>query len=333
MTENNAVGVDSLRKMLDLLADGQFHSGEELGLLLGVSRAAAWKQLQKLEGLGIALLSVKGRGYCIDGGLDLLDLTKIISRVNSSLPLKLSLFPQIDSTNSYLMRHKNPAMQVCLAESQTAGRGRRGREWVSPFAQNIYCSLGWGFEGGVVALEGLSLVVGLVIVRTLQRYGVSGLSLKWPNDVLYQDQKLAGILIEMTGDPAGYCEVIIGVGINVAMGDDPARAIEQPWIDLRSILAQQGLPYISRNLLVATMIDELVSVLNGYEQMGFIHYCAEWSSFNAHAGQMVELRNGSLVRTGVCLGVSEVGALMLETSQGMEVFHGGELSLRRAHDS
>lgn len=330
MTENDALEPDSLRQILDLLADGQFHSGEELGVLLGVSRAAVWKHLQKLESLGIKLLSMKGRGYCIDGGLDLLDLKKIYAKLTSPLALKLTLFPRIDSTNSYLMRHENPIMQVCLAESQSAGRGRRGRVWVSPFAQNIYCSIGWGFDGGVAALEGLSLVVGLVIVRVLQGYGVTGLELKWPNDVLYQDKKLAGVLIEMTGDPAGYCQVVIGVGINVAMGDSQANAIAQPWIDLRSILEQQKLPYISRNLLVANLLDELALVLNGYEQAGFAGYCAEWQSFNAHAGQMVELRNGNLVYSGVCLGISEMGALILETAQGREVFHGGEISLRRA---
>lgn len=330
MTENNILEASSLRQLLDLLSDGQFHSGEELGILLGVSRAAVWKHLQKLESLGIKLLSIKGRGYCIDGGLDLLDLNKIQTNLTSSLPLKLTLFPQIDSTNSYLMRRENSTMHVCLAEFQSAGRGRRGRVWVSPFAQNIYCSIGWGFEGGVAALEGLSLVVGLVIVRTLQRYGVSGLELKWPNDVLYQDKKLAGVLIEMTGDPAGYCQVVIGMGINVAMGDDQAHAIGQPWIELRSILERQGLPYISRNLLVAKLIDELMLILNDYEKTGFVGYCAEWQSLNAHAGQVVELRNGNLVCSGLCLGVSGVGALILETEQGREVFHGGEISLRRA---
>jgi BirA family transcriptional regulator, biotin operon repressor / biotin---[acetyl-CoA-carboxylase] ligase len=123
------------------------------------------------------------------------------------------------------------------------------------------------------------------------------------------------------------------VGINVAMADDQAYAIEQPWVDLRSILEQQGLPRISRNLLVATLIDELVQLLHGYEETGFAGYCAEWQSFNAHVGQVVELRNGNLNCSGVCVGVSEVGALILETARGREVFHGGEISLRRTHDS
>jgi len=327
--DSNTLESGSLRQILNLLADGQFHSGEELGLLLGVSRAAVWKHLQKLEGLGVRLLSVKGRGYCVEGGLDLLDAEKIKAHLSTSLPLNLNLFAQLDSTNTFLMRHDNPALQVCLAESQNAGRGRRGRAWVSPFAQNIYCSMGWGFEGGVAALEGLSLVVGLVIVRTLQQFGISGLELKWPNDVLYQDQKLAGVLIEMTGDPAGYCQVVIGVGINVAMNDDQSPSITQPWIDLRHIFAQQMLAEVSRNLVVVALIDNLVLMLSTYEQMGFAHYCAEWQAFNAYAGQRVELLNGNLVRSGICLGVGDAGALVLETAQGVELFHGGEISLRR----
>lgn len=333
MNESEAAAGGALRQILSLLADGQYHSGEELGDLLGVSRAAVWKHLQKLDNLGITVKSIKGRGYCIDGGLDLLDLKKVAEHMNSALPLKLNLCTQIDSTNSHLMRQESVAMQVCLAESQSAGRGRRGRTWVSPFAQNIYCSVGWGFEGGVAALEGLSLVVGLVIVQVLQRYGASGLKLKWPNDVLYQDQKLAGVLIEMRGDPAGYCEVVIGVGINIKMNVNSAHAIEQPWTDLSCICAKQRLLPISRNQLVASLIDELALMLAGYEQAGFARYCSEWGAYNAHAGQMVELLNGNHVQAGICSGVNEVGALELETKQGKQVFHGGEISLRRIHDS
>ena len=329
MSDSNNLEVSSVRQILLLLADGNFHSGEELGLLLGVSRAAIWKHLQKLEGLGVKLVSIKGRGYCVEGGLDLLDFDSIASQLDSSLPLKLHLFPHIDSTNSYLMRHESPALNVCLAESQSAGRGRRGRAWVSPFAQNIYCSIGWGFDGGVAVLGGLSLVVGLVVVRALQRFGVTGLELKWPNDVLYQDRKLAGVLIEMTGDPAGYCQVVIGVGINVDMADDASLTITQPWIDLREIVDQQKLSRISRNELAAALIDELVKVLSDYEQQGFASYCAEWESFNAHTGYMVELINGSNISSGVCLGVNEIGALVLETSTGKETFQGGEISLKR----
>lgn len=326
--EINALDSGSLRQILNLLADGHFHSGEEIGLLLGVSRAAVWKHLQKLEALNVGVLSVKGRGYCIEGGLDLLDQKKISDQLKSNLLLNLNVFAQIDSTNSYLMRQENPVMQVCFAESQTAGRGRRGRAWISPFAQNLYCSIGWGFEGGIAAIEGLSLVIGLAVERTLRQCGIAGIELKWPNDVLYENKKLAGVLIEVTGDPAGYCQVIIGVGINVAMNNVHAGAIDQPWIDLHSICRYQHVAETSRNYLAATLIDELVLVLDGYERKGFAAYCAEWQSLNAHAGKQIELRNGNSIHSGECIGISEDGALRVKTAIGEEHFHGGEISLR-----
>jgi BirA family biotin operon repressor/biotin-[acetyl-CoA-carboxylase] ligase len=327
--ENNLLDSGSLRQILDLLSDGQFHSGEEIGALLGVSRAAVWKSLQKLELLGVALLSIKGRGYCIEGGLDLLDSKKISSQMKSNLPLDLHVFAQIDSTNSYLMRQKDPVGQVCFAESQTAGRGRRGRVWVSPFAQNLYCSIGWGFEGGVAAIEGLSLAVGVAVARTLAFCGVEGSELKWPNDVLYGDKKLAGILIEVTGDPAGYCQVIIGIGINVAMSVDRAAAIDQPWIDLHAICDEKQIPQVSRNHLASVLINELVRILDDYDRKGFAAYSAEWQALNAHVGQQIELRNGNAICSGECVGVSDDGALLVKTALGEERFHGGEISLRR----
>lgn len=217
MSELNLIDGSPIKLILNLLADGQFHSGEELGELLNVSRAAVWKHLQKMESLGIQIQSVKGRGYCIESGLDLLCANKIknIAPCIDQFNLRLELFSSIDSTNSYLLRHSDLAGRICVAELQTQGRGRRGRAWVSPYAQNVYLSIGWGFDGGVAVIEGLSLAVGVAIAHALQKQGVSGIELKWPNDVLYCGKKLAGILIEMVGDPSGYCQVVIGVGVNV----------------------------------------------------------------------------------------------------------------------
>ena len=170
MNEQQLLDNSRLREILMCLADGQYHSGEYLGQLLGVSRAAVWKHLQKLEMLGIHVQSIKGKGYVIEGGLDLLDRNRVLSGLApdiSHLCNQLDIFPIIDSTNSFILRHQDVAGQICLAEAQTEGRGRRGKTWHSPFAQNIYMSLGWGFEGGIAALEGLSLAVGVAIVRAL----------------------------------------------------------------------------------------------------------------------------------------------------------------------
>lgn len=327
----NLFDSNSLGQALKLLSDGEFHSGEELGALLGVSRAAVWKTLKKFELLGIDLISVKGKGYCIGGGLDLLDQSKIFSGRCESL--NINVFAQVDSTNSYLLRQNKPERHVCLAENQTAGRGRRGRIWVSPFAQNLYLSIGWGFDGGIAVLEGLSLAIGLAVVRSLRHYGISGLKLKWPNDILYKDKKLGGVLIEMNGDPSGYCLAVVGVGLNVSMHGDHASSIDQPWINLNEILVEQGVSLITRNQLASSLLDELVLILSDYHRIGFTAYKEEWALSAAHMNWIVSIHSGNTVRTGVMRGVDSTGALRLDVDGEEQIFHGGELSLRGAYAS
>ncbi len=331
MTHHPLESSSFITSALKLLSDGAFHSGEELGALLGISRAAVWKILKKVELLGIAVTSVKGRGYCIEGGLDLLDESKIHPRQSGSL--HINIFAQLDSTNSYLLNQKQPECQVCLAESQTAGRGRRGRTWVSPFAQNLYLSIGWGFDGGVAAIEGLSLAIGLAVLRCLKTYGVNGLSLKWPNDILYQDKKLGGVLIEMSGDPAGYCSCIVGVGINVSMQEAQGASIDRAWVNLNDILLEQGLGLPGRNQLASSLLDELVQVLSDYQGKGFAAYTAEWEAAAAYLDQCVSVHAGSNVQIGIFRGVDKTGALRLDVDGVERIVHGGEVSLREAYVS
>src|SRR5690606_303392 len=213
---NNKFDHVFLPSILNLLADGKYHSGQELACLLGRSRTAIWKHLQKLEDLGLHLSAVKGRGYRLEGGLELLDEGLIRSSLDSqaqALLSKLDIHYIIDSTNSHALRERfaESSGYICLSEQQTAGKGRRERPWVSPFGRNIYLSLLWSFDGGVVTLEGLSLAVGVAVEEALNSCGVEGVMLKWPNDVLWQQRKLAGILLEVVGDPAGSCQVVVGI--------------------------------------------------------------------------------------------------------------------------
>ena len=151
-----------LSAVLNLLSDGGFHSGKDLGEALGVSRTAIWKHLQKLDDLGLKLNSVKGKGYCLEGGLELLAEQRILSALSfdvAPLVRDLDIHSVIDSTNAKALAQAAataPSAYICLAEQQTAGRGRRGREWVSPFGKNIYMSVLWGYDGGAAVLEGLS---------------------------------------------------------------------------------------------------------------------------------------------------------------------------------
>lgn len=320
----------SLERVLSILADGKTHSGEALGQALGVSRTAVWKQLKKLEELGVSVVSVKGQGYQLLGGMELLDEERIKSSLTPqalSLVSELELCGSIGSTNTHALERAQSgdcSGLVCMAEHQMAGRGRHGRPWVSPYGRNIYLSVVWRFGSGVGALAGLSLAVGVAIARALEANGVPDIELKWPNDVLWQQRKLAGILLEMTGDAAGQCQVVVGVGINVGMLADEARDIDQGWVSAKDIV-----PDLSRNKLTADLLNILLPMLDSYEERGFAALREDWESLHCHAGCEVEIRAGDNVTVGIAQGVDNQGALRLLTAEGETLIYGGEASLRR----
>jgi len=319
------MSLTSLNQLLHLLADGQFHSGTALGQHLSMSRAAVWKQLKGVEALGVKLHRVRGRGYRISGGLDLLD----VEAIHRQLPIldpsfNVQLHMSLPSTNQTLMAHQQQQSihgEVVLAEVQTSGRGRLGRQWQSPFGQNIALSLGWHFSGGAAALEGLSLVVGLALTQSLADLGVKGVQLKWPNDLLVDGKKLAGILLEMRGDATGPCHVVIGIGLNVHLIHDDA--IDQPWVSL----AQLGYQ-LSRNDVVAQILLRLNEHLHRFVQHGFAAMRDEWQQYHYYQDQKVHLLLPGKRIEGICRGVNQVGALMMEHDGVLEVYSGGEISLR-----
>lgn len=314
--------------LIRLLADGQFCSGEKLGQQLGVSRAAVWKKIQKLELLGLSCQSVRGKGYCIAGGVDLLENNTLQSFVDETLgvgAVRVDLRLQIGSTNTVVLEQAERCASgyVCLAEQQKSGRGRLGRSWFSPFARNIYLSMLWHFPAGAGALDGLSLVVGLAVVRTLTRCGLVGATLKWPNDVLVQNKKIAGILLEMRGDAAGACSVVIGVGLNVIMSPEGAQQINQPWTDLAS-----HVPEIKRNEVAAVLIYELYQAVSSFQNSGFLPFKHEWESLDAFRGQAVRVHMGDQVVNGFAAGISDRGEFCLKIDNTLRVFSGGEVTIR-----
>jgi len=317
--------------LLMRLADGEFHSGQVLADGMGVSRTAVWKQLARLEGLGLQLESVRGKGYRIPGGLDLLAEDAIRSRLTGearSLIAEIMVSPLVDSTNAELLRRDTaPVSQavVCTAEQQRAGRGRRGRDWISPFARNIYLSVAWEFAQGAAALEGLSLAAGVCVARALTAAGAPQPGLKWPNDILYGDRKVGGILIEMTGDAAGPARAVIGVGINVSMPVATARGIDQPWTDLATV-AGDALP--RRSAVAAELLNALLPMLSTFEDHGFAAWREAWMALDVHAGLPVTVSIGSQRLAGISGGVNERGALLLKTTAGSMPVFGGEVSLR-----
>lgn len=317
-----------LRQILSILADGQFHSGEELGKRLGVSRAAVWKQLKKLDELNIPYSSIRGKGYRLPEPIELLSLTEIERQLSQRLD-KLEVLLDVASTNTYLFQQSSDYMgqrYAVLAEKQSAGKGRRGRLWVSPFGKSIYLSLLTTFAGGIASLEGLSLMVAIAVERALVSLGVEGIGLKWPNDVYAQGKKLAGILLEVNGEYSSHCQVVIGVGLNLALNEKDAAEIEQPWVELRSLK-----PELSRNQVAAALLDELLKVVDEFQQDGFAPYQQYWTERDIYHNQSVRILSGSKEKLGIIKGVNRKGELMLKTELGMEVLNAGEVSVRTAN--
>lgn len=317
-------------KLLNLLKDGRFHSGEALGAALGVSRSAVWKQLQHLEGeLNLTIHKVRGRGYQLAAPLALLEAQAIAGYAEGE-QWPVFIHESIDSTNAEGLRlagQGQAAPFIVLAERQSAGRGRRGRQWISPFAENLYYSLVLRVDGGMRQLEGLSLVVGLAVMRTLQAFGVKEVGLKWPNDVLVRGQKITGILLELVGDPADVCHVVLGIGINVNMQANDQ--VDQQWTSMRREVGAT----IDRNHLVASLSQQLQHELTRHRRYGFAAFLEEWEQAHLWQGRNVSLVAGSTHIDGVVLGVDGQGGLRLEVDGVEKSFSGGELSLRLRDDS
>jgi BirA family biotin operon repressor/biotin-[acetyl-CoA-carboxylase] ligase len=313
----------NLTSLLNLLSDGKPHDGNVLGEHLGLTRAAVWKMIQKLQGLGVLVQSIKGQGYILKEPLVLLDAERI--QAGLTQPVALSVFESIASTNDYLLnepRTKTPS--VCVAEMQTAGRGRLGRAWVSPFGKNIYCSLRFHFKKDISELSGLSLMVSLSILKTLKQLKLP-LFVKWPNDVVCDQGKLSGTLIELKAESNGGCEAVIGIGINVNMLPKGVKGITQPWVSLRQLSGD----YHDRNEILSELINTLIDDLNQFEAKGFSVFQKAWIKHHYHAHQPVTLSFAETKVQGEAIGVNELGHLLLKLSNGKtQAFASGDVSLR-----
>ncbi|MFT7244836.1 MAG: BirA family biotin operon repressor/biotin-[acetyl-CoA-carboxylase] ligase [Candidatus Azotimanducaceae bacterium] len=234
---------------------------------------------------------------------------------------RLDIHWTLGSTNSYVLNLSSSSEfhgYVCLAEQQTAGRGRRGRHWVSPFGKNIYLSLGWLMPTDQ-PIEGLSLAVGTCVAKAIGSVSETKVNLKWPNDILLEGGKAAGILVELAGGSDAGRRLVIGVGINLALSREDAGLIDQPW----SVVEK-----VSRNDLVAALITELATGLSTFSRTGFSSFRESWQALDAHAGLEVSILASDSVQTGISRGVNASGNLILETSEGRKIFNAGEVSLR-----
>lgn len=310
--------------LISLLADGEFHSGEQLGESLGMSRAAINKHIQTLRDWGVDVFTVPGKGYSLPEPIQLLDETFIRREVAQG---SVAVLPVIDSTNQYLLDRLAGLQSgdACVAEYQQAGRGRRGRKWVSPFGANLYISMYWRLEQGPAAAIGLSLVIGIVMTEVLRDLGADQVRVKWPNDLYLNDRKLAGILVELTGKTGDAAQIVIGAGVNLAMRNAQAGDINQGWINL-----QEAGVRIDRNVLAARLITELRSALHCFEQEGLTPFLARWEVLDNFINRPVKLVIGEKEIFGISRGIDSQGALLLEQDGVVKPWVGGEISLRSA---
>lgn len=313
---------DTRKQLIALLADGAFHSGESLADKLALSRAAIHNNIEAIEQLGLEVYRVKGKGYRLQRPITLLN-EKLI---NAGRNAPLHLFWQIDSTNELLLaqRQQRQNGEVCMAEMQTAGRGRRGRTWISPPASHIYLSYFYRLEQGMTAAAGLSLAVGVMLAEGLAQAGFEEVELKWPNDLYISGRKLAGILIELNGQYGEPAEVVIGCGINVAMPDSASEAIGQPWTDLQS--QQQSL--IDRSELARLLLANLDEGMSQFAAAGLTPFIDKWQQRDCFVGKSVTLQLGEREIVGVAAGIDGQGNLLIDHQGERKAYASGEVSLR-----
>lgn len=320
-------------RVFTALADGEFHSGEQLAETLGVSRAAIWKAVESLRELGATLHAVRNRGYRLRSGSDALDSKRITGLWPPTVRdhvSKVETAWTVDSTNSVLLARQNPpfgACEVLLAEYQTAGRGRRGRAWVAPPGGSICLSLSWAFREVPQDLGALGLVIGVCVLRALRELGLEDARLKWPNDLVVEGKKLGGILIELRAESEGPACAVIGIGLNVALGMNVLAAIGETGA-APTDLVTAGLQQPSRNALGASLVTQVVRGLLVFEKEGLRPFAEEWRAADALRGRQIDVHTLEGVARGLARGIDLRGALVVETPNGVKRFISGDVTVR-----
>lgn len=286
-----------------------------------------------LPALGLEYSAVTGKGYRLARPLELLSKPEISAFLDRHAALRISaveIHDRIDSTNSHLMacaRRGAASGLISLAEHQTAGRGRRGRRWVSPYGGNLYCSVLWRFRDcGLAGLSGLSLAAGVAVIRALRRVGVTEAGLKWPNDLISRERKLGGILVEAAGESDGPCFAVVGLGLNLRLSEREGLDIDQPWIDLAALA---GADAVSRNKLAGLVLSELVRALSDFEAHGVKVFLDEWRKHDRLYGREGVLLLSDRQIYGILAGIDDNGLLILQGADGRrQLFASGEISVR-----
>lgn len=319
--------------LLVLLADGAVRSGESLALELGQTRAGVWKGVERLRALGIGVQALARQGYRLSEPVELLNADSVLRELCAEAHRhlrNLEILFEVDSTSSRLIGATPPPpgrADVCTSELQHAGRGRLGRRWIAPFGSGLAMSVAWSFSDAARALPALSLAVGVAVARALLRAGAAGIALKWPNDIWYRDRKVGGVLVEIRAEAGGPAHVVIGIGLNVRLPAAARLEIESSGVRVAAVADACGTPP-SRNRIAGTLLDELLSMLAGFEHAGFAALKEEWTALDALHGRLVQLQQGEKKAVGIARGADLDGALLLEVDGRLQRFVSGEASLR-----
>lgn len=320
------------QQILAALATGEALSGSRLAAEAGLTRAAIWKQIETLRHRGVPIESAGSAGYRLPWPIQMLDEPGIRAELPPAIAGKLGaldLYWELDSTSSELQRRgtEAPDFSIVMAETQTAGRGRRGRSWLSPPGMNLYVSCLKRFDAGFASLSGLSLATGVIVLRALHALGIAGPRLKWPNDVLAEGGKLAGILVELSGEYQGPCAAIVGIGLNLRLTPALREQAGQPVCDLATLT--HGVPP-DRNRVASALIASLVDGLEQFEREGFVAFLDDYAEHDALHGVSLRISGAAGEFDGVGAGVDARGALQVKTSDGMQRIDSADVTVRRA---
>ena len=324
------------RKLLQQLSDGELHSGSELAANLGITRSAIWKHIKQLESLDIRVEGQAGQGYRLQSPLELLDKSALLENLGSSareLCADFELLWVSESTSNELLGQPAPAegkARVCIAEYQSAGRGRRGRHWYAPAGHSVCLSVGWTFMTAPPDFSCLGLAVGIATMRAVQRAGAAGVQLKWPNDVVINNRKLAGVLIDVQGESGGPLHIVAGVGLNYRLSPQVKQAvIADEGLQPAGLIDAVAENCAGRNAVAAFLIDEIITVLSDYAAEGFAPLAAEWNAADSLAGRELDVSVNGMQISGLAKGITADGRLKLDSGDKMHLLVSGDVTLRK----
>jgi BirA family transcriptional regulator, biotin operon repressor / biotin---[acetyl-CoA-carboxylase] ligase len=330
-TASNAAPLS--QRVFGLLADQRWQSGTQLALACGVSRSAIWKAIAALRELGVGVHAVPRRGYRLPQASGFLEAERIRAALPPAIAARLrhggALWTTTSTNADLLARSDLPPgrFDFLTAEYQSAGRGRRTRSWIAPPGGAICLSMSWNFPSLPSGIAALSLAIGVCALRALKRCAVSGAALKWPNDLVVGAAKLGGILAELRAESGGPAFVVIGIGLNVALGAAVLEQVQATGTRAADLAALGAAPS-DRNRLAAALVAEVIDGLLQFERDGFRPFVEEWRAADALQGKAVRVSAEAGSIAGHARGIDLDGALCVQTEQGLQRFVTGDVSVR-----